>query len=230
MKIALYARISTAEQSLEPQLMELRTAAKARSGGPHAIVEITDTISGSKASREGLDRLMAMVAAREVDVIMVVKLDRLARSLANFVNLTATLEENGVALIIPGQGIDTSDTNPCGAMIRGVLAVIAQFERSLIQERTRAGLAVARSRGKVLGRVSKLMPAPAGRRVIVEQWMAEGGDLEHGYAELGRRLGGVSAASAWREARKYAQPAAESHANIATESERGAAAPSVEMD
>jgi DNA invertase Pin-like site-specific DNA recombinase len=87
-------------------------------------------------------------------------------------------------------------------MIRGVLAVIAQFERSLIQERTRAGLAVARSNGKVLGRVSPLMPAASKRGAIVAQWRAKGG----GYDELAVALGGVSRASAWREAQKWVAP------------------------
>jgi len=143
MKLAIYCRVSTENQSLEPQLLELRAAAKARGVVP--LHEITDVISGSKASRDGLDRLMAMVEAKAIDAIMVVKLDRLARSLANFVQLTATLDRCGVALIIPGQGIDTSDANASAQMLKRMLAVIAQFERSLIQKRTKAGLAVARA-------------------------------------------------------------------------------------
>ena len=190
-KLAIYARVSTENQSLEPQLLELRNAAKMR--GLTVLHEITDVISGSKASRDGLDRLMAMVEAREVDM--------LARSLANFVRLTETLDRCGVALIIPGQGIDTSDANPCGAMIRGVLAVIAQFERSLIQERTRAGLVVARANGKTLGRVSPLMPAKAERGRIVAAWHSKTGGGN--YDELAEALGGVSRSSAWREAKKW---------------------------
>lgn len=192
MKLAIYARISTENQSLEPQLLELRAAAKLRGVTP--LHEITDIISGSKASRTGLDRLMAMVEAREIDAIMVVKLDRLARSLSNFVRLTAILDENGVALIIPGQGIDTSDANPCAQMLKGMLAVVAEFERSLIQERTRAGLAVARSKGKVLGRPSPTMVPPAERDAIIWAWRADGA----GYADLAALLGGVSTATAWK--------------------------------
>jgi len=199
MKLALYARVSTESQTLDPQLLELRAAAKAR--GLTVQHEITDVISGSKASRDGLDRLMAMVEAKAIDAIMVVKLDRLARSLANFVRLTETLDRCGVALIIPGQGIDTSDANPCGAMIRGVLAVIAQFERSLIQERTKAGLAVARANGKTLGRVSPVMPAKAERGRIVATWRSRTGSSN--YDELAAALGGVSRSSAWREAKRW---------------------------
>ncbi len=222
MKLALYARISTPDQSLEPQLLELRAAAALRR--PESIIEITDTISGSKASREGLDRLMAMVESKQVDAIMVVKLDRLARSLTNFVRLTATLEEKGVALIIPGQGIDTSDANPCATMLRGMLAVVAQFERSLIQERTKAGLAVARSKGKVLGRPSLLMPPRAKRRPIVAAWRARtGGD---NYDDLAAALGGVSRASAWREAKRWPAPVQLTAAAPAS----GASAVSVSLD
>lgn len=202
-RLALYCRVSTETQSLQPQLLELRAAAAQR--GIPVAHEITDVISGSKASREGLDRLLAMVEAREVDVIMVVKLDRLARSLANFVRLTATLDRCGVALIIPGQGIDTSDANPCAEMLKGMLAVIAQFERSLIQERTRAGLAVARANGKVLGRVSPLMPPPAERAAVVAEWRKKTGGRD--YDTLSQMLGGVSRSSAWREAKKYVAPA-----------------------
>lgn len=192
MKLAIYARVSTIEQSLEPQLLELRAAAKARGVVPAH--EITDVISGSKASRTGLDRLMAMAEARQIDAIMVVKLDRLARSLANFVRLTATLDECKVALIIPGQGIDTSDANPCAQMLKGMLAVIAQFERSLIQERTKAGLAVARSKGKVLGRPSPTLVPANEREAIIRAWRANGA----GYSDLADLLGGVSTATAWR--------------------------------
>ncbi len=108
--------------------------------------------------------------------------------------LCATLDRCKVALIIPGQGIDTSDANPCAQMLRGMLAVVAQFERSLIQERTKAGLAVARAKGKVLGRPSPTMVPVAEREAIVRSWRADGG----GYTDLAARLGGVSTATAWK--------------------------------
>jgi|DEB0MinimDraft_12_1074336.scaffolds.fasta_scaffold12871_3 DNA invertase Pin-like site-specific DNA recombinase len=215
MKLALYCRVSTENQNLEPQLLELRNAAKMRGITP--LHEITDVISGSKASRTGLDHLMALVEARQIDAIMVVKLDRLARSLTNFVHLTATLDRCGVALIIPGQGIDTSSANPCADMLKGMLAVIAQFERSLIQERTRAGLAVARANGKILGRPSKRMPVPALRGPIVDAWRARTGGAD--YDALALDLGGVTRATAWREAAKWpkkraAAPAISQHAGL----------------
>lgn len=197
MNLALYARISTEGQSLEPQLTELRAAAASR--GLRVAHEITDVISGSKASREGLDRLLTMVERREVDAIMAVKIDRIARSLTNFVRICALLTKHRVALIIPGQGIDTSKANPCGEMQMGILAVIAQFERSLIQERTKAGLAVAKASGKVLGRPSLLMPGPSQRPAIVAAWRAATGGRD--YDKLASMLGGVSRATAWRVAR-----------------------------
>lgn len=200
MKLAIYARVSTEIQSLEPQLLELRAHAANR--GLKVAHEITDVISGAKASREGLDRLMAMVEAREIDAIMVVKIDRIARSLTNFVRVCALLTENKVALIIPGQGIDTSNANPCGEMQLGILAVIAQFERSLIQERTKAGLAVARAKGKVLGRPSPNLVPASERAALILAWRKTG----DGYAALADLLGGVSTATAWKLDRALVVP------------------------
>lgn len=198
-RLAIYARVSTPGQTVEPQLLELHGHAKNR-GWPVAH-EFTDIISGAKVSREGLDRLMVLVRDRAVDAVMVVKIDRLARSLSHFARLCDELKSAGVALIILGQGIDTSRDNPCGEMQLGILAVIAQFERSLIRERTRAGLAVARAKGKVLGHTSTLMPALDERAAIVAAWRAAGGN---NYRALGMRLGGVSGSTAWRVARKCA--------------------------
>lgn len=201
-RVVFYVRVSTDQQTVEPQLHELRAAARQRGWKP--LDTITDVISGSKASRAGLNRLLRMVEAREVDVIMAVKLDRLARSLANFVQLTEMLDRYGVALVIPGQGIDTSDANPCGHLMRNLLAVVAQFERSLIQERTKAGLAVARTRGKVIGQPNPNMPPPDQRGRIVAAWRKRtGGD---NYAELAEALGGVNVSTAWREAKKWPEP------------------------
>jgi len=203
MKLAIYTRVSTEGQSLEPQLMELRAAAKQR--GLTVLHEITDVISGSKDSRTGLDRLLAMVEARQIDAIMAVKIDRIARSLSNFVRICALLTANRVALIIPGQGIDTSNANPCGELQLSILAAIAQFERSLIQERTRAGLAVARSNGKVLGRPSKTMVPETDRTAIIQAWRRSG----DGYAKLAQLLGNVSTATAWKLDKKMPDSSAD---------------------
>ena len=197
MKTIIYARVSSESQSCEPQLLELRNHAALR--GITVSEEITDVISGSKASREGLDRLLTMVRAGKVKTILAVKLDRLARSLSNFVALIGELNTHKVSLIIPGQGIDTTDSNPGSRFIITVFAAIAELERDFIRERTKAGLAVARASGKVLGRPSLLMPGPLQRPAIVAAWRAATGGRD--YDRLAAMLGGVSRATAWRVAR-----------------------------
>lgn len=203
MKTIIYARVSTDQQTLDPQLLELRAYAALKT--LPAIEEVTDVISGSKASREGLDRLMAMVAAGQVKTVLVTKIDRLGRSITAVLKLIEEFDRMGVAVIAPSQGIDTSKDNPCGKLVLHVLAACAEFERSLIRERTKAGLVVAVANGKKLGRPSKLLPPIDQRAPILAQWRASGGK---NYRKLGEMLGGVSAATAWRLAGKAGKTAA----------------------
>lgn len=195
MSTALYCRVSTTDQTVEPQLIELRRCAAER--GLTVTHEITDTISGGADRRPGLDRLMELVRTRGIDTLLVVKLDRLARSLSSFCRLVDEMKKSGVALIIPGQGIDTSRSNPCADMQLAILAAVAQFEKSLISERTKAGLVAARARGKVLGRPSAILPPQIARTSIVLLWRTNG--RPGGFAGLGHLLGGVSPATAWRQ-------------------------------
>jgi putative DNA-invertase from lambdoid prophage Rac len=155
-RIALYYRVSTDDQTVEPQRLELHEYCNRR-GWPIA-AEYTDTASGAKFSRSGLDGLMKAVRKRRIDVILCVKLDRLGRSLPHLAQIISELDSNGVALVCSSQSIDTSDENPAGRLIMHVLMAVAQFERSLIQERTRAGLRVARAKGVRLGRPHSLNP------------------------------------------------------------------------
>ncbi len=203
MNVALYMRVSTQEQSVEAQRTELRSYCAAR--GWIIGVEVEDTISGSKADRPGLNALMADVRAKKYDAVCAVKIDRMARSLANFAQLAAEFTRCDVALILTSQGIDTSHSNPCGRFQVNVLAAVAEFERDLTRERTRAGLVVARAKGKVIGRTSVVMPSAVERGRIVAEWRAAGGI---DYADLGRALGGVNRGTAWRVARQHPAVAA----------------------
>jgi DNA invertase Pin-like site-specific DNA recombinase len=106
----------------------------------------------------GLDDLMRAVRKRAIDVVLCVKLDRLGRSFPHLAQMIFEFDSNGVALICTSQPIDTSEENPAGRLIMHVLIAMAQFERSLIQERTRAGLKVARAKGVRLGRPHALNP------------------------------------------------------------------------
>ncbi len=195
--VALYTRVSTADQSCEAQLLELRTyCAQKKWMVAH---EFSDTISGTKSDREGLGKLMELVRAKAVDAVCAVKIDRMARSLRHFSALAAELLKHDVALICTSQGIDTSKSNPCGRFQVNILASVAEFERDLISERTKAGLAVARANGKILGKPSIKLPPPAERKKIVEAWLKAGGGA---YDDLGAKLGGVSRSTAWRIAKR----------------------------
>jgi DNA invertase Pin-like site-specific DNA recombinase len=107
-------------------------------------------VSGAKAKRPALDRLRADAMQRRFDIVAVVKLDRLARSVHHLTTLGQEFEALGVDLVVLDQAIDT--TTPSGKLLFHVLGSIAEFERDLIRERTRAGLAAAKRRGKTLGR------------------------------------------------------------------------------
>lgn len=191
MKAALYYRVSTEEQTVEPQQQELRAYAHQR--GWKVEAEFTDVVSGSKSSRASLDLMMSRIRQRHFDVVMVVKMDRLARSLSHFAQVVGEFDKHGVALVCPGQGIDTSKANPAGRLQMHVLAAVAEFERSLIIERTKAGLAAARARGVKLGKPSKRLPEDHNR--IVKQWLDQGGVQ---LRDLATRLGGVSVSTAFR--------------------------------
>jgi DNA invertase Pin-like site-specific DNA recombinase len=148
-RLAIYCRVSTGEQTVEPQLLALRQYAEAR--GFETVKEYADNgISGTKDRRPGLDQLLADARRRRFDAVAVVKLDRLARSVRHLVVLTGELEALGVDLVVLDQGLDTS--TPSGRLLFHVLGAIAEFERDLIVERTKAGLEVARKKGKRFGR------------------------------------------------------------------------------
>lgn len=201
MKTVLYSRVSTSEQDAEVQLIELRSVAKQR--GWSVVAEYSDVISGSARDRPALDAMLSVVKAGGIDAVVAVKLDRIGRSMSNFCQVSEILRKNGCGIICTSQGIDTTKGNACGELLQNLLMSIAQFEKTLIQERTKAGLAAARARGKVLGRPSTKMPDEAGRILIVDTWRGEG--LPGGYDELGRRLGGVSRATAMRVAKRVTE-------------------------
>ena len=137
-----YARVSTSDQTVNPQVDEL-----VRSGvDPERIY--TDVASGAKAERPGLAACLRSL--QPGNVLVVAKLDRLARSVAHLVELGQELERRRVALRILNLGIDTG--TPVGRLMFTIVAGIAEFELDLIRERTRAGLAAARARGRPGGR------------------------------------------------------------------------------
>jgi DNA invertase Pin-like site-specific DNA recombinase len=173
-----YARISTTQQDEALQLDALNQAGCTRI--------YTDKASGAVQSRPALDELLEHL--RPGDTIVVWRLDRLGRSLRHLVELVATLEERNVGLRSLTESIDT--TTPGGKLIFHVFAALAEFERELIRERTYAGLAAARARGRVGGRPSVWTPD---KKEQAERMLAEG----KGVPAVANVLG-VSRASVYR--------------------------------
>ena len=148
MKTAIYARVSTDEQTTDNQVIELKKVAERNGWEIEAIY--ADTISGAKSKRPELDRLMKAIMRTEIDMVMAWSVDRLGRSLQHLTTLLSDIHSKGVDLYLHQQGIDTS--TPSGKMMFQMCGVFAEFERSLIRERVMAGLERARSQGKRLGR------------------------------------------------------------------------------
>jgi DNA invertase Pin-like site-specific DNA recombinase len=146
MRIALYARVSTGDQDCEPQLQALRQYAK----GMEATEYVEEGVSGSRVKRPALDQLLADARRRRFDAVACVKLDRMARSVRHLTTLAGEFEALDIDFVVLDQGIDTS--TPTGRLLFHTLAAIAEFERDLIAERTRAGLRAAKRNGKRLGR------------------------------------------------------------------------------
>ena len=150
LRVATYSRVSTTkrEQKPEVQVEELRRYCKAR--GFKIAHEVTDRATGGNDDRPGLKQLLSLVRSREVDVVMVVKLDRLFRSLRHLVNTLSEFEALGVKFIATRDQVDL--TTPAGRMFVQILGSLGEFERELIRERIMLGLDHAKRQGKVLGR------------------------------------------------------------------------------
>jgi DNA invertase Pin-like site-specific DNA recombinase len=150
-RVALYARVSTVNHRQDPevQLHELRAYCERR--GFEIIGEYVDKgISGSHEKRPALDRLMTVCRKRLVDAVVVYRYDRFARSLRQLVNALEEFRSLGIDFISIHEGVDTSTPN--GRLVFGIFASIAEFERELIRDRVRSGLAAAKAKGKRVGR------------------------------------------------------------------------------
>jgi len=150
-RVALYARVSTLNHGQDPevQLHELRAYCERR--GFEIVGEYVDRgISGSRDQRPALDKLMAVCRRRLVDAVVVYRYDRFARSLRQLVNALEEFRSLGIDFISIHEGVDTSTPN--GRLVFGIFASIAEFERELIRDRVRSGLAAAKAKGKRIGR------------------------------------------------------------------------------
>lgn len=158
MRAALYARVSTKTGSQNPDmhLRELREYC-ARRGWEVAGEYVDSGVSGTKEQRPELDQLFAECRKRRVDAVVVYRYDRFARSLRQLVNALEDFRARGIEFVSLHEGVDTSTPN--GRLIFGIFASVAEFERELIRERVRSGLAAARARGQRIGRPRKSIDA-----------------------------------------------------------------------
>ena len=148
-RVALYCRVSTADQSCARQERDL--AAFAERSGYDVVGTFKETGSGVKLDRAERRKVMALAQARHIDAVLVTELSRWGRSTTDLLATLKELESQRVSVIaLNGMAFDL--TTPHGRMIATVLAGIAEFERELIQERIRSGIAAAKARGKKLGR------------------------------------------------------------------------------
>jgi len=148
MKAAIYARVSTTDQTCENQLVELRRYVDARGWTGTEFVD--RGVSGSKENRPALDALLLDARRRKFDTVVVWALDRAGRNLKHLITLIEELHELGIAFVSLREGLDLSTAS--GRLQFHVLASLAAFERERLRERTIAGLQRARSEGQTLGR------------------------------------------------------------------------------
>jgi DNA invertase Pin-like site-specific DNA recombinase len=173
-----YMRVSKADGS---QVLDLQRDALLGAGVSERHLH-SDTASGKQDDRPGL--VACLQALREGDTLVVWKLDRLGRSLRHLVNLVHDLTSRGIGLkVLTGHGAAIDTTTPAGKLVFGIFASLAEFERDLISERTRAGLASARARGRKGGRRPKMTPAK------LRLAMAAMGNPETNVGALCRELG-----------------------------------------
>jgi len=185
-RIALYARVSTTDQHPEIQVHALRAYAEAR--GLTIAEEFVDHgVSGTKGRRPALDRLMGDAQRRRFDAVAVVKLDRLGRSLHHLLTILGELDGFGVAFVSLDDAIDTSSA--AGRLFMQMRGAFAEYELAMIRERTRAGLAAAKRRGKRLGRPKTIRGSDC---FTLERRLREGASLSAIARELGCAVSTVS--------------------------------------
>jgi DNA invertase Pin-like site-specific DNA recombinase len=147
-RAALYCRVSTGDQHLETQLLDLRELAKQR--GVEIVREYADVISGAKSKRPGLDSLMSDARRHRFDVVLVATFDRIARNVRHFLDVLDELSHLNAQFISMRENIDTG--GPLGRALLTIIGAISELERSLIVERVKAGMRRAKLEGRRIGR------------------------------------------------------------------------------
>ncbi|MDY0059883.1 MAG: recombinase family protein [Myxococcota bacterium] len=183
LRVGVYARVSTWDQDPDMQLRELRKHAEARSWTVHD--EYVDHASGSRDDRAEYQRLLADVRARRVDLVLVWRFDRFARSTRQLVTALDDFDALDVGFISLKESLDT--TTPSGRLQFRIIAAMAEFERDIIRERVRAGIAKAKEDGKRLGRP----PLPEEKIRKIREQLAAGATVRAVAKACGASVGAV---------------------------------------
>jgi len=187
-QVAIYARVSTDEQSVDAQLRDLREFAEHRGWHVPRDREYVDLgISGAKDGRPAWNQCWDAIQKGRINILLVHALDRLGRSLPHLVKILSTMSERNVSLISFRENIDLSSGT--GRMVAGFIAVLADFELSMIRERTRAGMRAAKARGSKIGKQ---------KRFFDKKRATELRDRGLGQIKIARELGiGVGRVNQW---------------------------------
>jgi putative DNA-invertase from lambdoid prophage Rac len=167
MLVAIYARVSTSDQSCEMQLHELREYV-ARLRWEVSDEYVDSGFSGASASRPQLDRLLRDARLRKFEAVLVWKLDRWGRSVAHCVRSIQELASLGIRFLSPNESIDTGTESPMSKFLLHLFAAFAELEREIIRERVRAGVRAAKARGASLGRPQRVFRRDEARRLRAE--------------------------------------------------------------
>jgi DNA invertase Pin-like site-specific DNA recombinase len=193
MRVAIYARVSTANNGQDPTMQTHELWEYTERRGWTVAGEYVDIgISGTKEKRPQLDRLMLDAHHRRFDAVVVWRFDRFARSVSHLLRALENFRSLGIEFVSLSEQVDTS--TPTGKMVFTVLGAVAELERGIIVERVKAGIRNAQAKGKKLGRPRKVLNPE-----IIEKLRAEGTS----WRSVGRILG-VSAATAYSSAKKGA--------------------------
>jgi len=185
-RTAIYARVSTEDQSYDMQVEELRRIASQSNW--EVVGEYKEKVSGGKgrADRKELDKLLKALHTREVDNVMVWKLDRLGRSVADLLNTIEIIRTAGANLYSRDDGIDTNTS--MGKLMFTVVSAFAEFQKDIINENVKAGVARAKEKGVRFGRP----PIKVRRKERIKSKLAEGKSIRETARELKESVGTVS--------------------------------------
>jgi DNA invertase Pin-like site-specific DNA recombinase len=175
-RVALYARVSTHDQQTLP--LQIRTMREYAAKRNWTIVAQTKEVGSGVSQREQRETLIAAARRREIDVVLVWRLDRWGRSVPDLVSTLQELQHLDVGFVSLTEALDL--TTPAGRAMAGLLSVFAEFEREILRERVRAGLVHARQQGKQLGRPPSVVHNAAVVRKLCRQGISK--------SEIARRL------------------------------------------